>query len=134
MEQRRKVLVAHSDPDLLIVLEHFLEDAGFDATTTWDGQKAMSLIESQRFQAAVLGGRPRSVCCTEILTKLRIDRRDTVCIMLANSDRMVVGDLQRMGVHAIISKWNLKEVVNTLQRITSTTQSSAMSDSRSDVA
>lgn len=134
MAPKRTVLVAHGDPDLLIVIEHFLEDAGFDTTTTWDGTEAMSLIESQHFDAAVVGGPPRPVSCTELLKQLRLTCADTACILLTDSDRTDDGDLRCIGIRAIISKWNLRELVDTLRGITSALGGSVVSGVRGDVA
>ncbi len=116
MERRQKVLIADCDPDLLIVLEKFLEEAGFDTTTTWDGREAKSLIDSQRFDAAVIGQHTRSVHCAELLKGLYRKGEDTLCIVLETpgSQAAELGDSHFPGVSAVISKWNLKDVVEML--------------------
>ncbi len=117
MERRRKVLIADGDPDLLIVLEKFLEDAGFDTTTTWDGREARSLIDSQRFDAAVIGEHTRSVQYVELLKGLCRKNEDTLCIVLAppRPQAAELGDLHFPGVATFISKWDLKDVVEMIR-------------------
>ncbi len=135
MDARGRVLVAHNDPDLLMVLEHFLENAGFNTSTTRDGREAMSLIESHHFHAAVVGGRPRSVTYIQLLEKLRLSCASTVCVVLADSDRADLGDLHCLGVRAVISKWNLKDVVDTLRAISPGRQpGSIVGEIRNDAA
>ncbi len=129
MERRRKVLIADGDPDLLIVLKKFLEDAGFDTTTTWDGREAKSLIDSQRFDAAVIGENTRSVHYAELLRGLCRKSEDALCIVLETpgSQAAELGDLHYPGVSAVISRWNLKDVVEMICRETHAHKLSVMS-------
>ena len=117
MPVRSKVLLVDSDPDLLIVLEKFLEDAGYDTSTTWDGAEATSWIESQFFAAVVVGEHLRKVRSADLLHKLRDKNQATVCIVLSGPRHRVhkEDELYAMGVRAIVSRWDLKELVETLQ-------------------
>lgn len=116
MPTRQKILVVDNDPDLLMVLEKFLEDAGFETTVTWDGKEALGRIDSDTFAAVIVGEHPRSVRCLEVVRKLRRKEREAVCIVLDGPECCIEREeLHAMAVRAVISKWNLKEVVETLR-------------------
>ncbi|HXY51890.1 MAG TPA: response regulator [Terriglobales bacterium] len=57
-EQPYRVLILDSDPDTLITLQHLLEDAGVDATITWDEAEARQLVASEVFDLVLLGDHP----------------------------------------------------------------------------
>jgi CheY-like chemotaxis protein len=57
-EQPYRVLILDSDPDTLITLQQLLEDAGVDATITWDEAEARQLVASQVFDLVLLGDHP----------------------------------------------------------------------------
>ncbi len=115
MPTKQKVLIVDHNPDLLIVLEKFLEDSGYETTTTWNGREALSWIDLQDFAAVIIG--LKSVRCLEIVRKLRTSKGDAVCIVLSPECKAESDELRAMGVQAI-SKWDLKQVVETIRAAT----------------
>ena len=117
MRKRKKILVVDHDPDLLMVLEQFLEDAGYTTTTTWDGREALSHIEGAHFDEVIVGDHASFANCSEFLALLRSRDSETVCILLgAEHSRLSDDELRTLRVRAVISRWNLKEVLETTQR------------------
>ncbi len=128
MPARPKILVVESDPDLLIVLEKFLEDAGYETTITWDSWEALSWIDCNTFAAVIVGEHPQSVSCLEVVRRLRRKSDETVCVVLDGPECQLERDeLRALAVRAVISKWNLKEVVQTLQATTRKTPGASSS-------
>ncbi len=118
MPAKQKILVVDHNSDLLIVLEKFLEDAGYETTTTWNSREALSLIDSLPFAAVIVG--LKSARRSEIVRRLRQRKEDSLCIVLDRPEcQLEREELHAMAVHAVISKWNLKEVVETLRQATS---------------
>lgn len=89
MNRRKTVLLLDFDAELLIALEHLLENCGFDCTSTWDVDQAFALVESRAFDILVVGNRPPELNPHAILSELRqrgfrfgsfilgsVDRRD----------------------------------------------------------
>jgi hypothetical protein len=50
MEKRHRALLLDTDPDTPITLQHALEEAGIDATVTWDEIEACQLIRDRAFR------------------------------------------------------------------------------------
>jgi CheY-like chemotaxis protein len=44
-----KILIVDDDQDVLIELEHVLEDEGYSTTTAWSAQEALALSEKSHF-------------------------------------------------------------------------------------
>ncbi len=119
MSAKPRILVVDSDPYILILLEKFLEDAGYETRVTWDGKEAVSWIDSEVFAAVIVGEHPQSVRCLEVVRKLRGKGDETVCIVLDGPECQAERDeLHTMAVRAVISKWNSEEVLKTLRAAT----------------
>ncbi len=117
MPAKQKILLVDHNADFLIVLEKFLEDSGYETTTTWNSKEALVLIDSQAFAAVIIGlkSRPR----LEIARRLQQKRADAICIVLDDSECKAERDeLFAMAVQGVISKWNLKEVIATIRAAT----------------
>ncbi len=113
MPTKQKVLVVDHNADLLIVLEKFLEDSGYETTTTWNGRDALSNIDSQAFAAVIVG--LKSARCLEIVRRARQNTDGAICIVLDGPEcKAERNELYAMAV-PVISKWNLKEVLATLR-------------------
>jgi len=71
MDRRKAVLILDFDSDLLIALEHLLEDCGFHCTSTWDVDECSQLMMSGVFDFLVIGNRPPRLRPHEIVADLR---------------------------------------------------------------
>lgn len=66
-EQRGRLLIVDTDSDTLMTLQHLLEDAGFDATITWDQAEAQQLVGGKSFDLIVVGDHPPELDAATIL-------------------------------------------------------------------
>jgi DNA-binding response OmpR family regulator len=72
MEKRHRALLLDTDPDTLITLQHALEEAGIDATVTWDEIEACQLIETVPFDLILVGDHPPELNAAAILNDLSL--------------------------------------------------------------
>jgi CheY-like chemotaxis protein len=49
-----KILIVDDDQDVLIELEHLLEDEGYSTATAWSGEEALALSEKSQFDLLLL--------------------------------------------------------------------------------
>ncbi len=112
MLRRPQVLIVDHDPVLLLVLARLLADAGFDVVTTWEPLKASKCIQSQSFDVVISGDATNSTHVQRIFTHVQRQQPAAVCIGLLSADPEKSADLYSMGIHTVISKWNLKETVD----------------------
>jgi CheY-like chemotaxis protein len=66
-ERPRRVLILDSDADMLITLQHLLEDVGVDATITWDEVEARQLVQSASFDLILIGDHPPELDAVTLL-------------------------------------------------------------------
>lgn len=71
MDRRKTVLILDFDSELLIALEHLLENCGFNCTSTWDIDEGYGLMMSGVFDFLVIGNRPPRLRPQEIVEDLR---------------------------------------------------------------
>ena len=117
MSHRKKVLILDCDADYLITLERYLEEGGFDTTSTWDACEAMALLGSRQFNALLVGEHPPEVKSGEILRGLR-SRRSVPCIVLHAAARHPFEPqyLSSLGAYAVIPKQQMKEVMDNVHQ------------------
>lgn len=72
MEKRLRALLLDTDPDTLITLQRALEEAGIDATVTWDEMEAWQLIEAAPFDLMLVGDHPPELNAAVILDGLSL--------------------------------------------------------------
>lgn len=54
MAAKKCALIADTDNDLVTRLAFFFEDKGYEATTAWNGQEALSQLRSRQFEIILL--------------------------------------------------------------------------------
>ena len=72
MEKRWRALIIDTDPDTLITLQHELEEAGIDATVTWDEIEACQLTQITDFDLLLIGDHPPELNAAAILDDLSL--------------------------------------------------------------
>ena len=71
MDRRKAVLILDFDSELLIALEHLLENCGFNCTSTWNIDEGYELMMSGVFDFLVIGNCPPRLRPQEIVADLR---------------------------------------------------------------
>ncbi len=129
MGHGKNVLIVSRDTDLLMVLRGFLAEAGFNTMATWARKHALRCIESNTFDIIISEQARRPHCSVEFLSKVRRKQPAAVCIVLNEAPLPADewNDLRSMGVETVISKWDLKYVVQTAQALSISGKSMAAS-------
>ena len=81
IDQRLRVLICDSEPEMLIDLERALEDMGFDTTTTWNALDLERLLGECCFDLLIVGDHPPQMDAGVIFNELR-DKRHHVSHVL----------------------------------------------------
>src|SRR3954462_9964606 len=64
---RKHILIADSDEDFLIELEHLLEDEGFATTTAWSTSATVDLLTHHQFDLLLVADHPPELNCEQVL-------------------------------------------------------------------
>jgi len=123
---RKKILILDHDERVLINLESVLESAGFETTTTWDMQEALTLLNCRDFDLLLLGDHPPQVKCAELLKGLRCQQSRAPCIVLHAAARYPFEDqyLRWLGAYAVLPKWKYRDLVARIQECLETADAS----------
>jgi DNA-binding response OmpR family regulator len=127
---KKHILIADSDEQALIALEHLLEDQGFDTTTAWTTNQAIDLLQHDRFDLLLVADHPPEVNCELVLRKTS-QGSHTPLVVLEHLPRHPFAEpyLMTLGATKIIHKWQHDEVRNTVAGMLN--QSTAISDKSS---
>lgn len=114
----QEILILDSAPDALIALERLLEDEGFKTITTWDASEALALLASRHFDLLLAGEHAPEVNCAELLRQSLPNGEGVRCIVLQSAARypFEAQYLCALGAHAVISRWNLREVMEKVRQ------------------
>ena len=105
-----KVLVFDRDSDVLIALEHALENAGLDTTITWDEADIHNLIVDAAFDVVLVGDYPPGFTVQTIQDDLESRSESCPCLVLAASD-LEAEQFIHLGITGVVSKRKPSEVV-----------------------
>jgi CheY-like chemotaxis protein len=110
--RRPRVLIVDDDEGILILLEHLLEDAGYDTTTAWTGHDAVRLLAESSFDLVLLDDYLSDISSEEVLRQLGKSGGSAPVLLLQSGtlpDELAV-KYARLGVRFFISKHSPKEV------------------------
>ena len=112
MQKRRRALLLDTDPDTLITLQHALEEAGVDATVTWDKVEACQLIKTAPFDLILVEDHPPELNAVTILDDLSLRGTGPRVLIL----RRIVGEedaeyFRRLGAIGVVPKRNAHAVL-----------------------
>jgi DNA-binding response OmpR family regulator len=82
---RRRILIVDCHEDVLITLERFLEDEGFDTTTVWTAKEAQKVVDSHAFDLVLVNEYLPGAECEEVLKALQKRGEQTPCIVMQQS-------------------------------------------------
>ena len=116
-----RVLILDSDPETLIKLQRALEDAGIDATITWDCAEASQLVENVPYDLMLIGDHPPDVDAAAVLESFSLRGTcPSALILRAINSQNNVEYLHRVGATGVIPKRDsfavLEQVRNVLAR------------------
>ena len=117
----RSILVAEDDQDMALLIEDFLDDAGYQATIAHDGASTLKILGEQRFDALLLDGHMPDMTGFEAARLIRqlMDDNATIPIIALTGEAMT-GDRERYlsaGMDDYIAKpVDYKTLIDTIER------------------
>lgn len=111
-DPKKHILIADSDEQALIALEHLLEDEGFETTTAWSTNQVVDLIERGRFDLLLVADHPPEVNCELLLRRTKGKNAATPLVVMENRPRHPFAEpyLLTLGAREIVHKWQYEEV------------------------
>jgi CheY-like chemotaxis protein len=91
-DNKKKVLIVESNDATATAFQHKLQDAGFDARTTWSGHEALALLQSNEFDVLLMDNYLPDLHATDFLERLgRLPLQPWVVVMKGGSASRVGG-------------------------------------------
>lgn len=111
-QQRMKILIIDNDEDVLIHLERYLEQLGYDTTTAWDLPEGLEAMASGGFDLLLIGDHPPELNCERLLKQLRREQITVPCLVMHTAARHPFSEqyLRFLGASGVACKWNEDEV------------------------
>ncbi len=107
-----KILILDYDPDVLIRLQHVLEDAGFDTTITWDDVEARKLAQTTAFEVILVDSRLPEFSVKTFLQAIK--SANQACLLLGASESKAT-PLRRLGISRVVPKRDASRVLQIVQ-------------------
>jgi len=104
---RKEILILDQDEDVLIELERWLQNEGFETTTTWDVREVLRLVAVKRFDVCLLSDHLPEMSCSELLKMLASEQSVPKQIVMQTraASPLEAGRLCQLGAYAVIPKW-----------------------------
>src|SRR5581483_7422147 len=99
---RKRILVIHWDGDELISLERFLENEGFETTTTWDLLAGMNALRTRHFDLVLVADHAPECDAGEVLRELQ---SRTPCIVLRDGGHSDPEYFFALGAVKVLFPW-----------------------------
>jgi len=113
-DNKKKVLIVESDDTTAQAFQRRLEDAGFDARTTWSGHEALALLQSSEFDVLLIDSYLPDLHATDFLERLsRLPLQPWVVVMKGGS-ASAPESLRRyrgLGVSSVVNKRDAAQTV-----------------------
>jgi CheY-like chemotaxis protein len=109
---RQKVLIVESNDSLAAAFQTRLQEAGFDARTTWSGHEALALLRSAEFDVILMDNYLPDLHATDFLTRLnRMPLQPWVVVMKGDAEPAPVRRYRGLGASSIVNKRDTAQVV-----------------------
>jgi len=109
---RQKVLIVESNDSLAAAFQTRLQEAGFDARTTWSGHEALALLRSTEFDVILMDNYLPDLHATDFLTRLnRMPLQPWVVVMKGDAEAAPVRRYRGLGASSIVNKRDTAQVV-----------------------
>lgn len=117
---RKRVLIVDNDEELLIKLEHLLEDEGLETTTTWSAAEALDLARQCPYDVLVTGDRLMDLKCEELLRELQRAGAAAPVLVLDSAVSQVpsvASYFLSLGAAGTVRRRKLDEVMEKVKRL-----------------
>jgi CheY-like chemotaxis protein len=122
MEEKKRILISDCDEEVLIALEHWLEDQGFDTTTAWSTEESLRLLNQKDFDLVLAADHPPELDC-EILLR-NAPGKGIPVVALASRPRHPFAEqrLLALGAQRVVHKWEPSEVQRAVEDLINSAQ------------
>jgi CheY-like chemotaxis protein len=115
-ERQCKVLIFDWDENVLIALQHVLEDGGVDTTITWDEIEARKLIKNTPFDLILIGDHPPQLTVEMIQRDFNLQSASCPYLILrATARERDAEHFGRLGITSVIPKRDPYRVLEQVQ-------------------
>ena len=109
-QARKRILISDCDAEVLIALEHVLEDAGFDTTTACTIEETLRLLGQKQFDLVLAADHPPELNCEVLLHRSKSGGPPVVAMENLPRHPFVESYLLALGAKKIVHKWEPQEV------------------------
>jgi len=111
-EERKHILIADCDEEVLIELEHLLEDEGFDTTTAWSTDETLSLVRQKTFDLLLIADHPPELSCELVIRESSGTERQLPVYVMEGSIKHPFQEpyLLNMGATGVVQKHRREDV------------------------
>ncbi len=120
MNEQKRVLIVDSDEQILITLEHLLEDQGIDTTTTWSARQALELLRSHGFNMLLVGDHLADLTSEQLLREIQMQGVDASILVMESSGSRVpslANHFAALGATATVRKRDYGQVLQQVSAI-----------------
>jgi CheY-like chemotaxis protein len=111
-DNKKKVLIVESNDATATAFQHKLQDAGFDARTTWSGHEALALLQSNEFDVLLMDNYLPDLHATDFLERLgRLPLQPWVVVMKGGSASESLRRYRGLGASSVVNKRDAAQVV-----------------------
>jgi len=114
---KKRILISDCDVEVLIALEHFLEDNGFDTTTACTTDEALRFACQKPFDLILAADHPPELSCELLLRSLRSTTTPLVAMENVPRHPFAEAYLMSLGAKGIVHKWEHGEVQDVVTRL-----------------
>lgn len=118
---RKRILISDCDVEVLIALERFLEDKGFDTTTACTTDEALRLASQKPFDLVLAADHPPELSCERLLRSLGSARTPVLAMENVQRHPFAEAYLLSLGAKGIVHKWEHAEIQDAVTRLLVTT-------------
>ena len=120
-ENRKRILIADCDTEVLIALERVLEDDGFETTTACTTAETLGWLRKARFDLVLAADHPPELDCELLLRDplLSNPKTRTPLVALEHVPRhpFVEQYLLSLGARRVVHKWEHQEVRDVVREV-----------------
>jgi CheY-like chemotaxis protein len=112
LANRPKVLIVESNDAVAEAFQVRLQEAGFDARSTWSGHEALALLRSNEFDVLLMDNYLPDLHATDFLGRLnRLPLQPWVVVMKGDAEPAPARRYSGLDVSSIVNKRDTAEVV-----------------------
>ena len=114
---KKRILISDCDTDVLIALEHALEDDGFDTTTASTTAETLGLLRTREFDLVLAADHPPEVDCERVIQEARIRTVPLIATQNVPRHPFAAPYLIYLGAKKVVQKREHQEVHDAVNEV-----------------